>query len=85
MPGMTTHTTITVEFDEELLTQLREGAPGKTDRELLEELAINELGNAALANISEAFADVLDEEIEAEAVKAVHQTRAESAAEQTAA
>jgi hypothetical protein len=37
---MSTPGTATVEFDEELLNQLRQGAPGKTDRELLEELAI---------------------------------------------
>jgi hypothetical protein len=75
---MSTPGTATVEFDEELLNQLRQGAPGKTDRELLEELAINQLGDAALAEIREAFADVPDEEIEIEAVRAVHQTRAES-------
>jgi hypothetical protein len=66
------------------LTQLRERSPGKSDRELLERIAINQLGDAALAEIRAAFADVPDEEIEREAVRAVHETRATSAAQQSA-
>ncbi len=79
---MTAPATASVEFDQELLNQLREGAPGKTDRELLEQLAVNQLGDKALAEIREAFADIPDEEIEREAIRAIHQTRAESAAAQ---
>ena len=41
-------TTVQVEFDGELLSRLRARHPGKTDRELLERLAVIELGMAAL-------------------------------------
>jgi hypothetical protein len=72
--------TATVEFDEELLARLRKRSPDKTDRELLEDLAIIRLGNEAIANIRKAFADVPEEEIEREAIKGVHEVRAERAA-----
>jgi hypothetical protein len=70
----------TVEFDEELLARLRKRSPDKTDRELLEDLAIIRLGNEAIANIRKAFADVPEEEIEREAIKGVREVRAERAA-----
>lgn len=81
---MATPAITTVEFDQTLLVQLREGSPGKTDRELLEALAINQLGDAALAEIRAAFADVPEEEIEREAVKATREARHEMAAERNA-
>lgn len=71
---------VTVEFNEELLAQLRQDAPGKSDRELLEDLAVIKLGDKAIARIREAFADVPQEEIEREALKGVRKVRRKRAA-----
>jgi hypothetical protein len=78
---MATSATTTVEFDRELLAQLRKTAPGKSNRELLEDLAVIRLGNEAVARIREAFADVPEEEIEREAIKATREVRHEMGAE----
>jgi hypothetical protein len=75
MRGVTASGTATVEIDRELLAQLRQDAPGKSDRELLEDLAVIQLGDKAIANIREAFAGVPDEEIAREAVKGVREVR----------
>jgi hypothetical protein len=72
--------TATIEFDQELLAQLRQDAPGKSDRELLEDLAVIRLGDKAITRIREAFADVPQEEIEREAVNGVREARRKRAA-----
>lgn len=76
--------TTVVEFDTDLLKELRQDAPGKSDRELLEDLAAIKLGDDAIARIQAAFVDVSQEEIEREAVRAVHDTRRERPAKQAA-
>jgi len=69
-------TTVKVDFDGDLLARLRARRPGKDDRELLEELAVIELGFEAIAEgqrrnaLSEAEANDL-------AVRAVREVRAE--------
>lgn len=74
--------TATVEIDQELLERLRKRAPGRSDRELVESQLRIQLGREATDRIREAFADVPEEEIEREAVKAVREVRSEMAAEQ---
>jgi len=69
-------TTVRVEIDSELLLQLRARHPGKSDRELLERLAIIELGMAALRENPRLDAD-REEVVLAEAVRAVHEARHE--------
>lgn len=69
-------TTVQVEIDSELLARLRTQHPGKTDRELLERLAIIELGMAALRETQRRNADP-EEVVLEEAVRAVHEARAE--------
>jgi hypothetical protein len=68
--------TVQVEIDSELLARLRTQHPGKTDRELLERLAIIELGMAALRETQRRNADP-EEVVLEEAVRAVHEARAE--------
>ncbi len=75
-----------VDMDRELLTRLRTRHPEKSESELLESVAIIMRGDEALAEIRAAFADVPEEKIEREAVKAVKEVRRErAAARQTAA
>ncbi len=74
-------TTVQVEFDGELLARLRERHPGKTDRELLERLAVIELGMAALRAGQSGKTDP-EEVVPEEAVRAVREVRAEMHAEQ---
>jgi len=69
--------TTTVEFDQKLLAELRQRTPGKSDRELLEELAVTRLGDDAIGRIREAFAEIPQEDIEGEAVKGVRDVRRE--------
>jgi hypothetical protein len=69
-------TTVHVEIDGELLSRLRARHPGKTDRELIERLAIVDLGMAALRENQRLDADP-EEVVLAEAVKAVHEARDE--------
>lgn len=71
---------MTIEFNEELLAQLRQDAPGKSDPELLEDLAVIQLGDKAIVHIREAFAEVPEEEIAREAVKGVREARRKRAA-----
>ena len=76
--------TATVEVDVELLERLRERAPGKSDRELVEDLAVIALGDEAITRMRVAFADVPQEEIEREAVRIAKETRRERAADRAA-
>lgn len=68
--------TVRVEIDSELLAGLRSRHPGRTDRELLERLAIIELGMAALRETQRRDADP-EEVVLEEAVRAVHEARTE--------
>lgn len=73
--------TTTVEIDSELLTRLRERDPRKTDRELLEDVAVIALGFEAVRRVQERNAGSDDDEVMAEAVKATREVRSEMAAE----
>ena len=69
-------TTVQIEIDGELLSRLRARYPGKTDRELIERLAIVDLGMAVLRDNRRLDADPEDVVL-AEAVRAVHEARDE--------
>lgn len=69
-----------VERDARVLKMLREREPQKSERELMEDLAVIEEGDEAIERIRERFADVDPEEIEREAVKAVREMRLETCA-----
>lgn len=73
---MSTSTT-TVQFDSELLARMRERAPGKNDRELLERAARMQLGFETIRRVQErnAAAGVEDDEVMAQAVSAVRASR----------
>ena len=73
--------TTTVEIDSEL----RERDPQKSDRELLEDLAGIAVGDETLRRLQERNADANEDEVMAEAVKAVREVRREMAAERRAA
>jgi hypothetical protein len=75
--------TISVEINRELLTRLRARRPGKSDGELLEDIAVIQLGGEAVARVREAFRDVSEKDIEGEAVKAVREVRRERAARES--
>lgn len=64
---------------------LRERDPDKSERELMEDLAVVKEGDEAIERIGERFADVDPDEIEREAVKAVREVRHDLAAERRAA
>lgn len=69
--------TRTVEIDSELLDRLRQRSPGRSDRETLERVARIQLGFETIRAVqdrSEA-AGVDDDEVMAEAVRAVRETR----------
>jgi hypothetical protein len=68
--------TVQVEINSELLERLRARHPGKSDRELIERLAIIELGMAALRETQHRDADP-EEVVLEEAVRAVHEARTE--------
>jgi hypothetical protein len=68
--------TVQVEFDSELLSRLRARHPGKSDRELLERLAVIHLGMAALRE-SQCRNAVPEDEVMEQAVRAVREVRAE--------
>jgi chromosome condensin MukBEF MukE localization factor len=74
--------TTTVEIDSDLLARLRERSPGKSDRELLEELATVTLGFETIQRVRQrtAEADVDQQEIEDEAVRVVRERRRRRAA-----
>lgn len=78
--------TTAVEIDNDLLTRLRERSPGKSDRELLEDLAVVTLGFETIHRVQRrtAEAGVDQEEIEREAVRAVREHRRHGAAGQAA-
>lgn len=74
--------TTSVQIDSELLAGLRERSPGKSDRELLEDLAIVTLGFETIQRVRQRTADagVDQQEIEDEAVRVVHEHRSRRAA-----
>jgi hypothetical protein len=78
--------TTTVEIDSDVLARLRERAPGKSDRELLEDLAAVTLGFETIRGVQRrtAASGVGQAEIEAEAVRLVRENRRERAAGHTA-
>jgi hypothetical protein len=73
--------TTTVEIDSDLLARLRERSPGKSDRELLEELATVTLGFETIQRVRQrtAEAGVDQREIEDEAVRVVCERRRRAA------
>lgn len=74
--------TTTVEIDSDLLARLRERSPGKSDRELLEDLATVTLGFETIQRVRQRTADagVDQQEIEDEAVRVVREGRRRRAA-----
>jgi hypothetical protein len=70
--------TVRIEMDSELLERLRARHPGMSDRELVERLAVIELGAAALRESQRRNALSEEDALEL-AVRAVHEARAESA------
>ena len=70
-------TTVQVEIDSELLSRLRVRHPGKSDRELIERLAIIDLGMAVLRENPRLDADP-EEVVLEEAVRLVQEARAET-------
>jgi hypothetical protein len=83
---MTASGTTTVEIDSELLEQLRERAPGRSDRETLERVARIQLGFETIRRVQErnAAAGVDDDEVMAEAVRSARDTRNARAARRAA-
>lgn len=79
--GMAATPTTTVEIDSGLLEQLRERDRGRSDRELLEDLAVVELGFETIRRAQERNAGADEDEVMTEAVKAGREARAEIAAE----
>lgn len=75
-----------VEIDSDLLARLRERSPGKSDRELLEDLAVVTLGFETIHRVQRrtAEAGVDQEEVEREAVLAAREHRRRGAAGQAA-
>lgn len=78
--------TTTVEFDSDLLRRLRERTPGKSAREALERVARIQLGFDTIRRVQErnAAAGVDDDEVMAEAVRSVRESRRERAARRAA-
>jgi hypothetical protein len=78
--------TTTVEIDSDLLSRLRKRSPGKSDRETLERVARIQLGFETIRRVQErdATAGVDDDEVMAEAVRGVHESRRSRAARRTA-
>jgi len=74
--------TTTVEIDSDLLARLRKRSPGKSDRELLEDLAAVTLGFETIRRVQRRTADAgVDQgEIEGEAVRVVREHRHRRAA-----
>jgi hypothetical protein len=71
--------TTTVEIDTALLERLRDRAPGKTDRELLEDLATVTLGFETIRRAQERNVGADEDEVLNQAVEAVHEVRDEMA------
>jgi hypothetical protein len=78
--------TTTVEFDSDLLRRLRERTPGKSARETLERVAQIQLGFDTIRRVQErnATARVDDDEVMAESVRSVRESRRERAARRAA-
>ncbi len=76
--AMSTAGTTAVEIDNELLDRLRKRSPGKSDRETLERVARIQLGFETIRRVQErnVAAGVDDDEVMAEAVRAVRESRA---------
>jgi hypothetical protein len=66
--------TTSVEIDSELLARLRERWPGKSDRQLIEDLVLIQLGFAALRSSQQRNALSEEEAVEL-GVRAVHEAR----------
>jgi hypothetical protein len=83
---MSAPATTTIEFDSDLLRRLRERAPGKSARETLERVARIQLGFDTIRRVQErnAATGVEDDEVMAEAVRAVRESRKERAARRAA-
>jgi hypothetical protein len=79
--------TTMVEIDSDLLGRLRERSPGRSDRELLEDLAAVTLGFETIHRVQLRTADagIDQDEIEGEAVRVVRARRRRRAAGQAAA
>jgi hypothetical protein len=73
--------TTTIDFDNDLLRRLRERAPGKSARKTLERVARIQLGFDTIRRVQErnAAIGVDDDEVMAEAVRAVRESRKERA------
>lgn len=78
--------TTTVEFDSDLLRRLRERTPGKSAREALERVARIQLGFDTIRRVQErnAAAGVDDDDVMAEAVRSVRESRRERTARRAA-
>jgi hypothetical protein len=83
---MNTPATTTIEFDSDLLSRLRERTPGKSPRETLERVARIQLGFDTIRRVQErnAARGVDDDEVMAESVRAVRESRRERAARRAA-
>jgi hypothetical protein len=80
--AMAATATTTVEIDSELLSRLRKRSPGKSDREALERAARIQLGFETIRRAQErsAAAGVDEDEVMAEAVRGVRESRRSRAA-----
>ena len=65
-----------VDFDADLLEELRAEEPGKSDRELLEDLAIRQLGLATARSTRQRF-NLTEEEALELSLRAIREARAE--------
>jgi len=63
-----------IEIDSNVLERLRARRPGKSDRELIENLAMIELGRATLSDVQRRFA-LPEQEAISLGVRAVHEAR----------
>jgi len=63
-----------IEIDSDVLERLRARRPGKSDRELIENLAMIELGRATLSDVQRRFA-LPEQEAISLGVRAVHEAR----------
>jgi hypothetical protein len=67
--------TTSVEIDTDLLEELRAEAPGKDDRELIEDMAVRAVGLATVRRVRARF-NLSEEEALEIAVREVHDARA---------
>lgn len=66
--------TRSIEIDSDVLERLRARHPGKSDRELIEDLVLIELGRATLSDVQRRFA-LPEQEAISLGVRAVHEAR----------